>query len=108
MTNRSETDLEIARKLQGLPGADIVIQGLLDLESDARTESALAVSLIRRQLSDFGIEVPFGPEIEPPIEHRLYELLEDLYCSDAYSRYNAIRRRIASFVHSMEQGELGD
>lgn len=88
--------------ISDLPGADLVIQGIEDLREGVRSEFALLVLMACPRLRDLGIEVPDMPDVRWPVEHRFYELLEDKFGADGYSRYNSLRRRIVSFVHALE------
>ena len=83
-----------------LPGADLIRQGLEDLESRAETITALLVSIgaprLRRALGELTVE----PLVSP--EHRLYELLARDDPRAAHSRYNAYIRRLVSFERAAE------
>lgn len=78
----------------GVPGADLVEQGLEDLRAARDTELALLVSIGAPRLRQLGFDVPAGPA-RP--EHRLYERLALEYGDAAHSRYNALVRRLVSF-----------
>ena len=86
----------------GLPGGDLVAAGLRDLRKGTQTEAALLVLSAGPRLRRLGIEVPARNEIKRPCEHRLYELLESAYGDGAFSRYNALFRRIVSFARALE------
>ena len=89
--------------LAGLPGEELVIQGLEDARSGRETISALLVEIAAPRLRFSGIEVPAFPE--PPAldaEIRLYRLLGAEHGVDAYSQYNAYLRRIISFGQALE------
>lgn len=83
----------------GLPGADLVKQGLADLAREAETIEALLVSIGAPRLRKAGIHVP-SPLTEP--EHRLYHVLACRHGDDAHSRYNALIRRLVSFERAIE------
>ena len=80
-----------------LPGADLVNAGLADLAAGRISIEAALVSLVPTRLRSLGIYLP-----APPIDNapdRLYELVEDeVGEAAAHSRYNALRRRFASFM----------
>ena len=89
--------------LVALPGADIVRSGLKELRGDTLGESALLVLIASLRLMQLGLEVPTRNDIAGPWEHKLYSLLETTHREAAYSRYNSLLRRMASFVHCLEQ-----
>jgi len=91
------TDLRQAG-LNSLPGADIVQEGLRDLEARQETAYALLVSIGAPRLTRAGIPVP-APLSSP--EDRLYWLLYRDYGDAAHSRYNALIRRLVSFERSL-------
>lgn len=77
-----------------LPGADLVEQGLKDLERGIESVEALLVSIGAPRLSALGYEV------QHPIanaERRLYDTLSAEDSDSAHSRYNALIRRLVSF-----------
>jgi hypothetical protein len=79
---------------QGIPGADLVEQGLADLGMCRETEASLLVSIGAPRLRRLGFEVT-SPFSHP--EHRLYRLLARSSGNAAHSRYNALIRRLVSF-----------
>ena len=82
-----------------LPGADLVDQGLKDLQAHKETPSALLVQIGRPRLLAAGIRVPKSIQANP--EHRLYELLVKDDPDSAHSRYNALIRRLVSFERAL-------
>jgi hypothetical protein len=88
----------------GLPGADLMEQGLADLRARRITEHALLVLVGEPRLRALDIAFPeYRPSFNGPIEHAFYDLLEEKYDRDAYSRYNSMLRRMASFAHGLER-----
>ncbi len=77
-----------------LPGAELVEQGLRDLDDHAETVESLLVSLGAPGLRTLGLRVP-EPWAEP--ELRLYRLLAERHGAGAHARYNALLRRLVSF-----------
>ena len=77
-----------------LPGADLVEQGLKDLERGIESVEALLVSIGAPRLTALGFDVP-RPVHEP--ERRLYDTLAAENSDSAHSRYNALIRRLVSF-----------
>ena len=82
----------------GCPGADLVQQGLADLEAERESEAALLVSIGAPRLTQLGIALP---RAIPDAEHRLYTLLRDRDSGGAHSRYNALIRRLVSFERAL-------
>jgi hypothetical protein len=87
--------------MTGLPGADIVEDGLADLCAGRETVTSLLVSIGAPRLRRLGVELP--PEF-PDAEHRLYELLSQSQPAAAHSRYNALLRRLVSFERALACG----
>ena len=85
-------------EMTGLPGADLVEEGLLDLRAGRETIASLLVSIGAPSLRRLGVDLPAsfaGPE------HRLYELLSLTDPDSAHSRYNALVRRLVSFERAL-------
>ena len=83
---------------EGLPGGDLVDEGLTDLGNGKETIPALLVAIGAPKLRQIGIELP---EFDLPVpEHRLYDLLAEEDSDSAHSRYNALLRRLVSFEHA--------
>lgn len=83
----------------GLPGHDLIEQGLRDLKRCEETIPALLVSIGAPRLRRLGIPVP---RAIPSAEHRLYALLHRHQPDAAHSRYNALLRRLVSFERALE------
>jgi hypothetical protein len=84
-------DLEHGR----LPGAELVSDGLRDLERRALSRGSLLVSIGAPRLRRLGIAVA-DPFSDP--ERRLYALLRAEHGDEAaHGRYNALLRRLVSF-----------
>jgi len=98
-------------KIDGLPGAEMVLAGLADLAESRVTESSLLVLIASPNLRRCGIDVAeigmdeSSPgrtaDVDPPYEHRLYDLLVSQHGRSAYSRYNSLIRRLVSFEHAL-------
>lgn len=86
-------------RFSALPGADLVEQGMRDLERGVDSVEALLVSIAAHRLTAVGLEPP--ATIASP-EHRLYGLLAAEDQDSAHSRYNALIRRIVSFERAAE------
>ena len=85
-----------------LPGADLIREGLRDLENGVESIPALLVLVGAPRLRDIGMEIvdPFDSRLFP--EHRLYDLLAADDSDSAHSRYNALIRRLVSFERAAE------
>jgi hypothetical protein len=68
----------------GLPGADVVEQGIAELEAGQETIQSVLVSIGAPRLTQLGFRLP-SPISSP--EHRLYELLAAEDADSAHSRY---------------------
>ncbi len=82
----------------GLPGGDLIAQGLDDLAAGTETAAALLVSIGAPRLRQLGLAVA---DPIPSGEHRLYELLSRTDPDSAHSRYNALIRRLVSFERAL-------
>jgi hypothetical protein len=88
----------------GLPGGDLIAQGLQDLADNVESAAALLILIGAPRLQHLGIVIPFSPlshAPEPP-EHRLYALLAADHSDSAHSRYNALIRTLVSFERAAE------
>jgi hypothetical protein len=84
-----------------LPGADLVGAGLTDLASGRESVESLLVALAATRLRRLGYPVPEAPSATDRPELRLYALLEaEVGPARAHGRYNALRRRLASFLRA--------
>jgi hypothetical protein len=85
-----------------LPGADLIREGLRDLENGVESVPALLVLVGAPRLRELGLEIrdPFQMDDFP--EHRLYDLLAVDDQDSAHSRYNALVRRLVSFERAAE------
>lgn len=77
-----------------LPGAELISQGLEDLERGTESIEALLVSIAAPRLRSLGYSMGEG---FPEPELGLYRLLAERYGDTAHSQYNALIRRIVSF-----------
>jgi hypothetical protein len=93
-----------------LPGAELVSEGLADLEAGRESEAALLVAIAAPRLRRLGIDVPAEAERThggESAEHRLYGLLSDADRGSAHSRYNALLARMVSFARAAEHASSG-
>lgn len=80
----------------GLPGGDLVDQGLVDLADGRETPESLLISLAMERLRREGVPLP-SRRLDAP-EERLYRLLESRHGELAHERYNALRGQLVSFA----------
>lgn len=92
--------------MRSLPGGEIVLSGLADLEAGRDTPAAAAVAMASTRLRGAGVPVPDLPT-DKPAAHHLYELLASDHGNAAHSRYNATVRRIVSFARAAERAGRG-
>lgn len=95
----SGNSLSSAPMYEGLPGAELIEEGLQDLSRGRESVPALLVSIGAPRLRRCGVPVE-NPILSP--EHRLYRILQDSQPDSAHSRYNALVRRLVSFERALE------
>jgi hypothetical protein len=87
--------------LGDLPGSTLVERGLEDVRLGRTSIESLLVATAATRLAALGL--PVGPNGKvADAELRLYALLGERGTPDPYSRYNALKRELASFVHALE------
>jgi hypothetical protein len=89
-------------ELDRLPGHDLILAGIDDLENGRRTPESLLVSIGAERLRAAGLHVPAAPPTDGYPEHALYDLLASHEPESAHGRYNALLRRLVSFEHAVE------
>lgn len=94
------------KALEDLPGAEIVLPGIADLEAGRISTSALAVRSAAPRLREVGLETK-ALEGEVPAAHQLYRQLQRELGDGAHSRYNAILGRVTSFARAAERARAG-
>ena len=88
-------------QLEELPGADIILPGIKDLEQGSnKTIGALLISIAEPRLLDAGLIFPKDNLATDP-ELTLYGMLEKER-SDAYPYYNALLDSLCSFCLALE------
>lgn len=93
-------------ELENLPGAEIVLPGIADLEAGRSSINAIAVQCAATRLRGIGLNAP-GTVGGVPAAHQLYQQLSEELGDGAHSRYNAILRRVASFAGAAERARRG-
>lgn len=86
--------------MSALPGAELIMKGLHDLEHGDESIEALLVLIGAPRLRSLGVAVPAREHASSP-EHRLYARLEAEDGGTAHSRYNALVRRLVSFERAL-------
>ena len=90
--------MEDVETTAGLPGADLIEAGLIDLARSVESVPGLLVAVGAPRLRQLGVVVPETPR-DP--EHRLYALLARDDPDSAHSRYNALIRRLVSYERAL-------
>jgi hypothetical protein len=87
--------------ISGLPGENLVRQGLADYQAGRSTVAACLIDIGRPRLNAVGL-IPSGmmARLAEP-ESQLYRLLR-AEGGDAYSRYNALLRELVSFESALD------
>ena len=88
-------------QLTGLPGEELVRQGLEDLGSGKVTEEACLVSMASPRLRDCGL-LAADASLVADAEMTLYRL-QGQHAEDPYSSYNSLVRRLVSFEHALDR-----
>src|SRR5579871_4081189 len=86
--------------IAGLPGHDLITQGLADLAQQAETIPALLVVIGAPRLRRAGISIPSHTVTNPEIA--LYQKLAESDPDSAHSRYNSLIRKLVSFERAVE------
>jgi hypothetical protein len=84
---------------EGLPGADLICKGLMDIADGRETVASLLVLIGAPRLRRLGLSIP-DTQLQP--EHALYALLAQAEPDSAHSRYNALIRTLVSFERAAE------
>ncbi len=84
-----------------IPGADIILRGIDDLEKGLLTSNACLVAIGAPRLERLGIHPPKSLASSESPEHALYDLLYDDNPRSVHSRYNALVRRLVSFEQAL-------
>ena len=85
--------------ISGLPGEEFIREGLADLRAGRRTIPALLAAIGLPRLRRAGLAAEISAPPEPELQ--LYRLLRAGE-GDAYSRYNALLRRLISFEQALD------
>jgi hypothetical protein len=93
-------------QFKGLPGAEIVLAGIADLEAGRKSVNASAVQCAAPRLRRAGLDAPSAAG-STPAAHELYGQLSTELGDRAHSRYNAILARVVSFAGAAERARAG-
>jgi hypothetical protein len=88
--------------IAGLPGDELVRQGLADVQAGLYTIPACLVHIARPRLSRAGLMPENTPGQISEAELQLYDLLKH-EGGDAFSRYNALLRELVSFENALDR-----
>lgn len=87
------------QRFADLPGADLVERGVGDLAAGRRSIEAFLVSRATTRLRSCGVTI--GDPL-PDADRELYVLLAAREGTGAHAMYNALSRRLVSFMHAAE------
>jgi len=92
-------------EIKGIPGAEIIEQGLSDLSLGVDSEEACLVMMAHSRLTQLGLQIPISSSLalgtrEAPPEACLYEILAKKHGNGAHSKFKAYERRLHSFLRS--------
>ncbi len=93
--------MQIDELIGGLPGEELVRRGLADFRAGQATIFSCLVRIARPRLSRAGLMPESAPDESSQPELELYDLLMR-EPGDAYSRYNALLRELASFENALD------
>jgi hypothetical protein len=88
--------------LAGLPGEDLIREGLVDAQTGRCTIPACLVAIGLPRLRRAGLVSDVSPGLQSDAELQLYQLLRNS-SGDAYSRYNALLRQLVSFEQALDR-----
>ena len=95
-----ETDVK--ELFAGLPGAELVAEGLADVAAGRESVAGELVKLGSPRLRDCGVEIDVSRDDALEADRRLYRLLGAPYGHEAHSQYNALIRQLVSFERALE------
>jgi len=85
----------------GLPGADLILDGLTDYHGGRHSIPACLVRMARPRLIRAGMMAPSPPH-DDGAELELYQLVSASDGPRSFSRYNALVRELISFEHALD------
>jgi len=87
--------------MDGLPGEELVREGLADLRASRCTVAACLAAIARPRLVRAGLMTMQTWSPGPELELLLYDLLRK-EGGDAYARYNSLLRELVSFEQALD------
>lgn len=88
--------------LDGLPGNDLIQQGLEDLVQRRASVAACLVKIASPRMRRCGLEMTLSDDDALNADRELYALLGHEHGNEAHSRYNALLRELVSFERALE------
>lgn len=89
--------------MQNHPGYELIEQGLSDISEGKSTVYSALLFSAKTRLESLGIALNGVSPADPSME--LYHFLDLEYGDGAHSKFNALNRRLVSFIRSVE-GDL--
>ncbi len=94
-----------AERFAGLPGWELVSRGLEDQAAGRVTIESLLLASAGARVESLGLPVSDATD---SVDWQLYQLIEEeIGEARAHSRYNALRRRLLSFLRSADAAQAG-
>ena len=93
--------MKLDEALELLPGGRLVREGIADLKSGHSSVAAALVCIASERLRLAGVLPPSIDVAAGEPERELYRRLQE-EGGDAYSRYNALLRELASFTNALD------
>lgn len=92
-------------RIEDLPGWELVDAGLSDLAGHRETIAGELVRSASQRLRALGLHVPADALRAP---RSLYDIVDaEVGARRAHARYNALRRRLASFLRAAGRAQIG-
>jgi hypothetical protein len=92
---------ELDEAFCGLPGEEIIREGLDDLSAARESIGSLLVQIGEPKLRMAGVPLPANIDLDA--DRKLYSLLAQSHGVEAHSQYNAWIRQLVSFERALEQ-----
>ena len=91
----------LSEMIEGLPGADLVLEGLGDYHAGRHSIPACLVRMASPRLIRAGL-MAAAPPRDDGAELELYQLVSSTEGRRSFSRYNALVRELISFEHALD------
>ena len=89
--------------MQNFPGYELIEQGLKDISQNKSSIYSALLFSAKTRLGSLGVAVGGIAPADPSME--LYRLLDIEFGDGAHSKFNALNRRLISFMKSMEKDQ---